>query len=200
MALPATDTFTASSSVALETYSANWTLVHDAFYVQHVLDVLQCDGSHPAHYWNADTPNADQYTQIQLTTVGSDGIGAAVRVSSSQITYYLYYGTSSDRILRKWVNHSQTDIANAGAAASVNDTLRLEASGTTLTPKRNGSTDTAIGAQTDSSISSGSLGVGGRGTFSFNTNADNWEGGNLEGGAATAVPVFMHQLQEQGIA
>lgn len=194
MALPATDTFTRSGtpSVTIETYSSNWSLV------QGVIDVLAStddfesdDAGDSSARWTADSFDDDQYSEIVVNAIGASRyIGVSVRNSASAATFYGYEADNGTdgKYLFKYVSGSYTGIANSpGSSFSATDTVRLEVSGTTLTPKLNGSTDGDLGAQTDSSISSGSAGVAGAGTASNVSRGDNWEGGNLGGGGPAAT-------------
>ena len=101
MTLPATDTFTAASDAALQTYSANWTINSGAFAVVAATD--KCRPNSTADecgaHWNADTFAADQYAQVTLPATGTFNDaerGPAVRCAASGATYYgLYYSTGN---------------------------------------------------------------------------------------------------------
>jgi hypothetical protein len=106
-------------------------------------------------------------------------------VAAAAHTGYNYCGHSTQKYLYKYVAGSQTTLTSTTSAGfSVSDDVRIETEGTTITPVLNGSTDSDLGAQTDSSISSGSAGVGGFSDTSSNR-IDDWEGGNLAGAGET---------------
>jgi hypothetical protein len=187
MALPATDTFTTGTDQSLTAYSANWTANSGAFAVTASTDTVRADGGggEDMAHWNADTFDANQYAQVSITSVDSSYIGVAVRCHASAATGYGLYAGVTESYLYKIVSGTWTQIGSAGGAWSNSDVLRLEVSGTTLTPKRNGSTYSTIGAQTDSSISSGYAGLSGY-EVSGGT-GDNWEGGNLSSSGNPSV-------------
>lgn len=183
MALPATDSFTGSNGDPLPTYSSNWTTIAGEQEISSNAAANDSTGSGDecGTAWTADTFDNDQYAEGTLLTVGSvNAIGPAVRMSETD-NYYGYYAYSTDRWLFKYVGASWTQLGSTGGGVSNSDTVRLEAEGTTITPIYNGSTDTSIGAQTDSALSSGDAGLCGWGDFP-NTSLDDWEGGNLAGG------------------
>ena len=205
MALPATDDFQGTDGDALTTYSSNWTLNTGDFKIQESGGAGRVTPDEPANeagaHWNADSFNNDQYAE--LTLIASVGpavfIGPAVRCAASGGTYYGFYVSTAEKYLFKMVSGSFTTLASSSSnIPGANDVLRIEASGTTITPKVNGTTDSDLGAQTDSAISSGSAGICGYGSSS-GTRGDDFEGGNVAAGGIS-VPVAYHQLKQQGIA
>ena len=162
MALPASDNFNRTDALSL---GSNWTsiyapnggggqIVSNAAGAYEIPDV--------GIIWNADTFDDDHYAEG--TVSGSPGAGGAtglcVRGSSSG--YYAYYSFSGGSyLIRVDADDTVTQLGSTGDAWSDGDTVRLEADGTTITPMINGSEDTSIGAQTDSTYSSGSAGIGG---------------------------------------
>lgn len=187
MALPATDAFTNSNGTSLVSHSASWTQNTGAAYIQSNALASNTSGNEMGAHWNADTFDADQYSQGTLVATSSNVfIGPAVRVAASASTYYGYYLDNNETYMFKMVSGSWTQIGGSGSGSSGGISLRLEVSGTTLTPIRAGSTDSSVGAQTDSSIASGSAGVTGYGN-SVSTRFDDWEGGNLGGGSDVNV-------------
>lgn len=135
-----------------------------------------------------NTYNNDQYAQIVYKNTGTGYIGVAVRcdtadlngtVSAAHKQCYLFECTAGDRYFSKKVAGTETQLADDGGSPSVNDILRLEASGTTITAKINGTT---IFTVTDSALSSGSAGIFAEGN-DITSLGDNWEGGNLAGAA-----------------
>jgi len=184
MALPATDTFTGTTGTQLTTYSANWTLCLGDFDIQSNALSADASGNNGAG-WNADAFNDDQYAEATFAAVFQFVyLGVAVRcdVGTPDDTFYLFYSDSTDgSYLEKIVNGAETQLGNKGATFAVNDVIRIEASGTTITPIKNGGTLNPPNAQTDASISSGAAGVSGYDDSAF-IRIDNWEGGNLGGG------------------
>ena len=88
-------------------------------------------------------------------------IGVAVRVDtgSTNTAYFYIAAGTGDRELRKVVAGTSTLLASAATGFSASDVIRLEASGTTITPIVNGSTDAVIGGSVpDSAITSGAAG------------------------------------------
>jgi len=189
MALPATDVFTSASDQALTTYSASWTNNSGAFQVVGATDDVMANssGNECGAHWNADSFNNNQYAQAKVTARSASGVvGAAVRCHASAATYYGYYTDSGASYLFKMVAGSWTQLGSNAAALAVNDIIRIEANGTTITPKKNGSTTGTPGAQTDSAIASGYAGLSGYGNQTT-ARVDNFEGGNL---AAPVTVVF----------
>ena len=193
MALPATETFTAASDAALQTYSANWTINAGAFNVNAAGDFCypNANGSEGAAHWNADTFSADQYAQAAINNAENDAqVGVAVRCAASGATYYaLYWGPNygaAHAWLFKQVSGTWTQLAETDMTLAAGDVLRLEISGTMLTSKKNGTNITALSGISDNSISSGYAGIAG---YDDGTTAriDDWEGGNLGGGAPDIV-------------
>jgi hypothetical protein len=188
MALPATDTFTTDTDQTLPNYSSNWTQNNGTCNVLSVTDDWESGAlvDWLAH-WNADTFDDDQYAEGEFSAVTDERetyTGVSVRVATSAVTGYTQEG-SGDRAgeackyLGKLVAGSWTTLgSNNDTGYDVNDVLRLEAHGTTLTPLLNGTEDTDLGAQTDSAITSGSAGLCAWGAET-SIRMDNWEGGNL---------------------
>jgi hypothetical protein len=202
MALPATDAFTAASDAALQTYSSNWTINMGGFNVSAASDYVQSDtGDYSAAHWNADTFSADQYAQVKvsLRATSSDWVGPAVRAAASGGTFYGVFASTNygdpQVFLSKLVSGSVTDLASVGLTLTAGDVIRLEVTGTapaTLTVKRNG---TAITGLTSISDSSSPLTAGYAGFCCYAepgdtaTWMDDFEGGNLGGGAVDLLPV-----------
>lgn len=181
MALPATDVFTGTNGTAITSYSANWTLNSGNFQINTNAISPNSNNNECGAHWNADAFNADQYAQLTLTALTSAvQIGPGVRMHASADTYYGFYtdGVAYTQVV-KMVGGTWTSLAESGPHGSVGQVWRIEVSGTTITPIVNGSTH-AMGAVTDSSISSGSAGIIGFHTGT-GTRGDDWEGGNLGG-------------------
>lgn len=191
MALPATDNFTGTNGQALDVYSANWTCNdggtgHDELEIQSNAAAPDDAGKDEgAQHWSADAFDADQYSEA--TIVADDQaiscIGVAVRCAAgSTLSFYGFYHGYQEAWLFKVIGGSWTQLGNATDGFDVNDLMRLEADGTTITPMINGTEEDPPGAQTDESLSSGSAGLCAYGT-NANHRLDNWEGGNLAGPA-----------------
>lgn len=202
MALPATDVFTAANGTALTTYSASWSLNAGNFSIQ--TNALAANGAaattETAARWNADAFPADQYAQgvlsaLSATVNANIGIGVRIATDNSANYYGLYYDDDTgDTLIFKVVAGVWTQLGAAFTAVrAVNDILRLEVSGTTLTYKLNG---TSQGTRTDSSLSSGSAGVVGRGLTTAHR-IDTWEGGSLSVAAAYQPRDLAHSMLHQ---
>lgn len=189
MALPATDAFTGATGTQLTAYSSNWSLVKGDFDIQ--ANQVCCEGAVTsitiAARWNADTFGNAQYAQLVVDSNAASAyncLGPAVRCASAAESCYSYIitGTAGDgSYLEKLVAGTETQLGFDGTTPSGPVTLRLEASGTTLTAKRDGTTDLG-GSITDNALSSGSAGIGGwvnNATYRTNTTGDSWEGGDI---------------------
>ncbi len=177
MALPATDLFSSGSDQSLTAYSANWTVIVGGFWVYATGDLTTNALVDSVARWNADTFQDDQYSEAVFTEMTGDYIGVVVRCAAAAETYYGYTSGSTNSYLFKVVGGVQTSLGT-GAPFGAGDVIRLEASGTTITPKRNGAV-ADIGAVVDVSIASGYAGVGGYGGLSFTHRFTSWSGGNL---------------------
>jgi hypothetical protein len=125
----------------------------------------------------AGTFTDNQYAQIKLAKFASSSrIGVCVRANTTG-TGYLLVASASEYLLIKRVSFSFVQLRAASLAFSVNDILSLEASGTTLTCKKNG---TSFWTATDSDIASGNPGVADLSSNALDfTAGDDWEGGDL---------------------
>ena len=182
MALPATEAFTGTGAL-----SANWTTATGANAWDRVSDQAapQSNTANHLSVWTADTFNDDQYSQYVLRDTDLRH-GPAVRCATGAVTCYLV--TCSDGQLYSLVAGSYTALGAAFGAFANGDTAKLTVSGTTLELFKNG---VSQGTRTSSAISSGSAALYGY----YNTaRADDWEGGNLGGGAATTRPAYHFTL------
>jgi len=186
MALPATDSFTNDNGTALESHG-DWTINEGSFEIQS--NACQAtDSTYALAHWDADTFADDQYAEATIDTLSSYyRIGVGARAHASASTGYMYVGgeNGAGKRLYKLVAGAPSTVASAAVDLSVSDLVRIECEGTTITPILNGSTDSDLGAQTDSSISSGSAGVGG---YNNGSRVDDWEGGDLTGSSPSASP------------
>lgn len=189
MALPATDPFTGSNGTLLPSYSANWASNGGDLQIQSNAYAPNTSTTEIGARWTADAFNNDQYSQSTL--VAKEGtadytIGVGVRhAAAATKTYYGYYadGDATSYIFKE-VAGTWTQLGATLGGVSVGVVMRLEVSGTTLTAKLDGVTQTT---RSDSSISSGVAGLTGYNTTAAQR-ADNWEGGNVSaGGGSTLV-------------
>lgn len=162
MALPATDTFTTSTSQTLTAYSANWAAVTSNGLVDATLDAVRANSSSTDAFvrWAADSFANDQYCQVRVHTLSSGGTtanGPAVRMAAGATTCYYCALRFDTLVLWKIVAGTFTQIGAAAGPATTNDIIRIEAVGDQITVKKNGIV--VIGPVTDSAIASGSAGM-----------------------------------------
>lgn|SRR5579859_1763490 len=184
------DTFTRAN---VGTLGANWTALSDALdtavlgITNNAAEVQTFTGGRAASFWNANTFQANQYSQVyasgSATGTNSHRDGVIVRGTASG-----YYGFTWDLTgtattnfqLFKVVSGVLTDLGGAalqGPTPVLGSLLRLEIVGTNLLAYCDG---TLIFDVTDSSISSGAPGVTGSMAASTPTAfMTNWEGGSL---------------------
>lgn len=197
MPLPASDSFTNTNGTLLTTHNSSWTFQSGTIVIQGNAAATNSAARDCFASWNADTFNDDQYSQgtILTVTVG-EYAGVACRMASGTIdTNYHYYSESGVSYFQKLVDGTYTQFGSTGSGFASNDVVRIEASGTTITPKLNGTTDTSVGgAVTDSSIASGAAGIGGYGVVGASgTRIDDWEGGDL-GAVPSLYPEFIDEI------
>ena len=135
--------------------------------------------------YNGIAPGPDQFSQFTLTaydTLVNHNSGGLVR-GASPTTKTLYWGGARVRPLtnvskiRKLISNVETDLAETSTAWAVNDVVRLEIIGTTITVFRNG---TSVLSTTDSDIASGRVGI----FMDFDVaesviEVDDWSGGDF---------------------
>ncbi len=194
MALPATETFTATNNASLPAAIANWTQVTGAGNLGVNTNAFYPSGTtEEACYWNADTPSDNQYAQCALTNRGGGNqahVGPAARCSTSANSYYGVY-SDADCQFFKQVAGTWTQFGGNLTNPAINSVLRIEANGTTIRVLDDG---VQIGSTTDSAIASGRLGLCGYSTAATTTcRGDTWEGGNL-GASAPFPPWCARQL------
>lgn len=179
-ALPATDNFNRAD---VNPIGGNWTTITGQTAQQIVSYAVKGTSGTSGSYWNADTPNNDQYAQIKVWfTSGDYGAGPVVRCSISADTFYTLIVTDRTTAqIFKVVGGSWTLLGGSSITISYfnnGDLIRLEISGTTLTPIIAGTT---YATRTDSAITSGMVGMLNNYNNAY-TYLDDWEGGNLGGG------------------
>lgn len=191
MALPATDAFTGTDGTALATYSASWTVMQGSIQISSNTARGMSSAGNADALWNADTFSDDQYSQAVISERAS-GIYVAVSLRASGAnTYYqasFDNGSGGFAGLYKVVSGTATLLGSHGAAA-VSDLIRIEATGTTIVSKKNGTTLVTV---TDSAIASGSAGFGFYSTSGTAPRIDDWEGGNIGGGGASGNPWYAY--------
>lgn len=150
----------------------NWSTSTGSIAMKIVSNEAASSGISSLSYWSANTFPDNQFAQVKISTL-EDG-GPAVRVSASAKTYYALEVWSAGARIRKVVNGTETNLgANFAITPSAGDVFRIEASGTTLTAYRNGS---SLGSRTDSDIASGYAGICSYGSAN---RFDDWSGGAL---------------------
>jgi hypothetical protein len=148
--------------------------------------------------------NNNQYAKLKLTAItfgdNNYGIGVTVRASNDLTTtrdhYFFIAGTSGLGTLGKTVNGTVTTLHSATVGWATNDTIELEAEGTTVRAMKNG---VALGGSftvTDTSLSTGKPGVTGTGDSGV-AKGDDWESGNLV--TASAIARLLGKLIGGGI-
>ena len=99
-------------------------------------------GTNNSAYYGGVTFEVDGYVQARLKSVSSSFGGVTFRHSTSAATYYSAHfqpGTSTTYITT-WIAGGATDITTStGITWAINDVMRLEVEGTTLTLFKNGS-------------------------------------------------------------
>jgi hypothetical protein len=192
----ATESFTNTNGTELFTHSASWqianALTSDFVIDSNALRTPFNRGITLAAFYAGSFSN-DQYAEAKITQVGSvdQRMGVAVRAGAGN--GYLFQASSNLWLLAKLVNYSFTSLAQASWTLTAGDVIRIEASGTTITAKRNGSTVTTI---TDASHASGNPGVSGEGSAASGTYTllDDWVGDDL---TATALQNFQYDWPHQ---
>lgn len=194
----ATDSFTASDGTQLTGYSANWSL-GNALSSDFVIDTnaLRTPFSRAIalHAYRNDGSFADdQYAEAKIAQVGSAAqyMGVCVRAGNGDAYAFVVDGTNY--LMWKLIGYgSYTQLAFAALAVTAGDTIRLEASGTTLTAKLNGATVTTV---TDSALASGRPGVAGQGGAASGTYTllDDWVGADL---AAASLQYWQYDWPHQ---
>lgn len=130
---------------------------------------------------NANTYSNDQYSQESVSSGASGSPETTVRCSGTGSCYFSYNNSPGLLGIAKFVSGAFTDKGSVSGSLAINDVVRIEASGTTLTLKKNG---TSVFTASDSSLTTGAPGPGLDGNSGVVI--DNWEGGNL-GGATGPV-------------
>jgi hypothetical protein len=199
----ATDNFNRASLdsdwAQLNTVVSGNVQIDSSIRIQGQYNAQPTDQQPTARWVGAGSFTDDQYSQIKLLNPldwASSTVRAGVIVRASADTgagrdYYEAYiaqdsGTTPTTYLAKWVNGTRTGLYSAAQTWAANDTISLEAEGTTLRVCRNGTPLGGSWTVTDSSISTGLPGVTIAGVGAL---GDDWEGGNM-GASATSSPAI----------
>ena len=187
--LPATDLFNVHPCQLGDGTCPNWTEVGAASWqTDFTVPEAYADGTavDDLVYWNVDSFNNDQYSQmtVHLNGVTSGYAGPAVRLDGSGNGYAFGCGTNS---LYKFVSGTRSTLSTGYSVCADNDVVKLVVTGSTLQVFFNGvqnGTD-----QTDSATASGHAGMWGY--ASPGTLVLDWTGGNVSGGGG---PTFLPSL------
>lgn len=185
MTLPATDNFNRANAGTL---GANWSTTINTFQVAN--NAAQGNNfAYNATYWSADAFGGDHYAQCVVGVVISDG-GPGVRIQSGPKSYHFDIKAGNNCKIQKDVAGSFTDLVTGINTPSTGDTVYIEASGSTITVKVNG---TQVGQTTDSAITGGAAGL-----WSYDTSGvyDNFQADNLGGGGGG--PTVTYPMLERG--
>ena len=145
---------------------------------------VDCSESNNSIAWPSN-----QYAQAKVTVTGTDGvssgIGIALRMSTSAMTYYRFVvdkAASNNVAIDKFIAGTFTTLARFTSAWTDGDVLQARAIGDRLEVYRNG---TLLGSVGDNSILTGRAGI----AYSSNETSaslDDWEGGLVEIGGSPA--------------
>lgn len=147
---------------------------HEAMSIDNSKAKATQSSSDSGAYYNASL-SANQYSQAVFDETYCYNKGVAVRMSSSVMEGYVAIATGTTSVsLEKFVNDAW--VGQIGSTSSVDFTggkiIRIEAEGTTVRVKVDGSTVISV---TDTSISSGFSGIWAKGGHTI----DDWAGGDL---------------------
>jgi hypothetical protein len=182
-AVLATDTFTRADQNPI---SGNWTTCSGQGGLRLLTTAIAHidSGTDGCIYYNAVTPNNDQYSQAVMTrgsdTTAGNGSGMCVTVRQATGANSLYdvcvnAAATLNVTLAKRVTGSYTAIWSRTATFADGDILKLSVTGTTLKVFVNG---VQVGADsTDSALTSGRCGIA-YSSNSVGATADSWECGN----------------------
>jgi hypothetical protein len=185
VALPATEDF-AGGAAAL---SGSWTQQLAAVTINKNGSGLGTQSgtslNNPTAFWNADVFNNDHYSQIAIVAFNGNFVEPVVRASGTgnENFYGHYTNGSGTRGVEKAVAGTFTDLGATSTAVSNGDTVRLEASGSTLTAKLNG---VITGTFPDGTFASGAPGIAANASAGTLPTFDSWQGDNLLSGAPSS--------------
>lgn len=158
-----------------------------------ILEIYDHDGSlgvcmdsswYSGAYYNGTVDN-NQFSQITFVEKTAwTCVTVGIRMSLTG-NFYTWFCEDGESYLVRVVSGAQTILASNGDDWTEDDVIRLEIDGDDISCYRNGSLDTSISADgiyTDDSaskLSSGYVGVVGRGSDGRGSTGDNWSGGDL---------------------
>lgn len=194
------DSFTTGANAELSAYSATWQIE----ILSSVINVLAAsDDFYPARAANAlaysyvsALSTGNQYAQIVVNAISDASfVGALVRANGAGNFYGFYEADSSDYTF-VCVAESFTQLGSTGGGGALNDTVRIEADGTTITSKRNGGT---VRTTTNGDVTDGVY----AGLFCYgnssDTRGDNFEGGDLSGAVTLEISLTPETARIQGV-
>ena len=192
----ATDSFTASNGTQVTGYSASWQIgnaLASDFVIESNAVRTPFNRNLALHlHWNG-VFSSDHFAEAKITQVGSVNqlIGVCVRASPGNAYAFIVDGTNFQ--IWKNVAYSFSALTSGLQAVTAGDTIRLEASSTTLTAKVNGAT---IATLTDASLSGGAPGIAGNSDTSGSvyTLLDDWVGDDL---SAAALQFYQYDWPHQ---
>jgi hypothetical protein len=168
----------AYSNGDLHTANPNWAYEGTSAFQISSNVCYQGAGQNPGLAYRSDvTPNNDQYAQVicvVTTSYTTQNCGPAVRISSSAETAYICQFGSNYLAITKYVAGTATTLGTSTSYPVTGDVLRLIARGSSISLWKNGICAVAV---TDSSITSGNIGIFGAGDHTDN-GFSGWMGGN----------------------
>lgn len=184
-----TDTFTGADGTVLPTYNASYVSVAGNLKINSN-NVCGGNANESGIKYNV-TFDPNQYSQLTVTAKSAvNEIGPSVRMGAGGSgNYYGSYWDNAGIYRFIYSGFSWSHVGSDLAAPNINDVIRLEASGSSLTTKVNGVIQG--GVQTDSTFPTGQAGICGwaDGTGS---RADNLDIGNID---AVVASGYYHDSQ-----
>jgi hypothetical protein len=175
MAFPVSDNFNRANSSDLGT---NWTVPTGAVACNITINKASTSGTLAFEYWNADTPGNNQYAECKSPN-SSKYAGPAVRVSTSEKTAY-YYDIGSKQIFKNIAGTETSILTVTDATPSATVLYKLTAINSLLSVYKDG---TLLGSVTDTSISSGMVGIF---VFGSSSAVDDWAADEIGAQIVTA--------------
>jgi hypothetical protein len=192
----ATESFTNTNGTELFTHSASWQ-AGNALSSDFVIDTnavrTPFNRSITLLTFYSGSFSNDQYAEAKITQVGSAGQRMGVAVRAGFGAGYIFMVEGGAWGLSKLVSYGFTLLSSGSLTLTANDVIRIEASGTTITAKRNGSVvTTAI----DASHASGTPGIAGDGSAASGTYTllDDWVGDDL---TSASLQLFQYDWPHQ---
>lgn len=131
-----------------------------------------------AAYTSTVMPN-NQYAQVQVDTVGGGDAGPMIRMATgAQSGYFVQNSDGANMYVYSISSGSFALVDSDAAAYATGNTIYLEAQGTSIVSKKNGST---INSATDATLSSGRVGMN---MYTQATRFSLFEGGDFSAGAS----------------